>query len=335
MAAARGVGPLSGMSLRRRNLSSEGHSKIGFPATFLTPIVTLLFLIVSWVIAHTLLHAVQPFRIKGSFVIAAICKDGIIVASDSRGMLKDPQGRRVAYYDTNQKIFPIGNKLIADTGYASLNDAKLSFLAALMARFSRSPLSHVEVDQLPNAYFKHASIALTEAGAASARLQTLVFAGYEKDQPTLCIYDGELGRSIKCTHSGYLSSPHEHILGLESVSSLSFEEASEIMRATIDDYAAAVQPGLVGGPVVLRTIAPSGSQWFDTPPNWPKWEAYTDLADDYRNNRIPFHLMPGIQKEQLDKVIDDGAAWSRAGQTSNAETSSKEVPVIGSYPPDR
>src|SRR5215469_12225006 len=71
-----------------------------------------------------------PVRVKGSFVIAAICKDGIIVASDSRGMLKDRTGRRLAYYDTNQKIFPIGDKLIADTGYASLNDPNISFLAA-------------------------------------------------------------------------------------------------------------------------------------------------------------------------------------------------------------
>src|SRR5438045_8673685 len=76
-----------------------------------------------------------PLRIKGSFVIAAICRDGIIVASDSRGTFKDSSGRRLAYYDVNQKIFPFGDNLVADTGYASLNDQHTSFLSALMASF--------------------------------------------------------------------------------------------------------------------------------------------------------------------------------------------------------
>src|SRR3974390_1439735 len=101
-----------------------------------------------------------PIRIKGSFVIAAVCKDGIIVASDSRGTLKDHQGRRIAYYDINQKIFPIGDKLIADTGYASLNDPKISFLSTLMSDFAASPNSRVAVDALPDSYFAYASTVL-------------------------------------------------------------------------------------------------------------------------------------------------------------------------------
>ncbi len=295
-------------------------------------LVSALFFLVTVAGANS--EQVQPVRIKGSFVIAAICKDGIIVASDSRGTLKNKEGRRIAYYDTNQKIFPLGDKLIADTGYASLNDAKVSFLSALMSHFSHSPLSQVDVGQLPNSYFKYANIALPAAGAESAKLQTLIFAGYEKKQPMLCIYEGESSRAIKCRNSGYLSSPHQQIVEFGNVSSLSFEDAAQIMKKTIDDYAAAVQPGLVGGPVVIRTITTSGSKWFDSLPHWPAWEAFTDLAEDYKNNRLPFHLMPGIDKEQLDKLIDDGVTWALLGQTSTPG-STTDGPVIGSYPPDR
>ena len=307
-----------------------------FPKLFLgSLIVTLLPSTPFCTVAGANSKQVQPLRIKGSFVIAAICKDGIIVASDSRGTLKDREGRRIAYYDINQKIFPIGDKLIADTGYASLNDAKVSFLSALMSRFSHSPLSQVDVDQLPNSYFKYVSIALPAAGAESAKLQTLIFAGYDKTRPMLCVYEGESSRAIKCRNSGYLSSPHEQIFKFGNVSSLSFESAAQIMKQTIDDYAAAVQPGLVGGPVIIRTITTSGSTWFRSLSHWPTWEAFTDLAEDYKNNRVPFHLMPGINKEQLDKLIDDGATWARVGQTSSARGSTTDGPVIGSYPPDR
>jgi len=271
-----------------------------------------------------------PVRVKGSFVIAAICKDGIIVASDSRGMLKDRQGRRLAYYDTNQKIFPIGDKLIADTGYASLNDPNISFLAALMLRFANNPFSRVEVEQLPNSYFSFAASLLPSAGADSAKLQTLVFAGFTRNKPKLCIYHGESGRTLDCSSAGYVSSPKERILGLQNVQNMSFPEAAQVMRKTIDDYAAAVQPGLVGGPVVIRTITHSGSQWVASHPDWPTWNSFTDLADDYKTNHVSFQLMPGVRRAQLDTLISEGDAWARAGHVASIQRPSGNAPVIGS-----
>lgn len=277
-----------------------------------------------------------PIRIKGSFVIAAICKDGIIVASDSRGTLKDQHGRRIAYYDINQKIFPVGDKLIADTGYASLNDPKISFLSALMTHFATSPNSRVAVDLLPQSYFDYASRVLPASGAASAGLQTLFFGGFKDGHPMLCMYQGESNHQTKCRASGYLSSPNQTISGLDNVGSLSFVQAAQVMRRTIDDYAAAVQPGSVGGPVVIRTITKATSQWLETPPQWPSWESFLDLAEDYKNDRLPFHLMPGVAKSQLDTLIDDGATWSRLGlQTSSLRKPSSNGPIIGSYDKNR
>jgi len=275
-----------------------------------------------------------PIRVKGSFVIAAICRDGIIVASDSRGTLKDRDGRRIAYYDVNQKIFPIGNNVVADTGYASLNDPKVSFLAALMSHFASSSLSHVQIDQMPESYFKYASLILPAAGADSAKLQTLIFAGYENGRPLLCIYLGEAGRARSCTSTGYLSSPRQEILGLAKVSGLSFAAAARVMQDAIDEYAAAVQPGSVGGPVVIRTITLVKSDWFKTPPNWPHWETFTDLAIDYENERVHFQLLPGIPKDQLDALVNAGAEWARAAGMREPVKSTEDAPVIGSYPAD-
>jgi hypothetical protein len=314
--------------LRLTALSRWRHSR-----SFLTS--TLLLALLCGIYARAGSVTTAPLRIKGSFVIAAICRDGIIVASDSRGMLKDGQGHRIAYYDVNQKIFPLASKLIADTGYASLNDARVSFLSALMAHFAHSPLSAVEVDQLPNSYFRYAGSLLGPLGANSAKVQTLMFAGYERATPTICIYEGESSRITKCRSSGYLSSPKQQILGLQNVGSLSFRDAAQVMETTINDYAAAVQPGFVGGPVVIRIITRSGSRWFFSHPDWPKWESFTDLADDYRMARVQFQLMPGISKTQLDVLIDDGATWARFGQTANSQKPGASVPVIGSFPADR
>jgi len=255
--------------------------------------------------------------VKGSFVIAAICRDGIIVASDSRGMLKNRGGRRIGYYDTNQKIYPMRDKLIADTGYASLSDPRISFLSALMSRFAKSDSSRVEVDQLPASYFKYSSDLLSNAGADSAKVQTLFFAGFKARKPEICIYQGQSTHAVRCSFQGYLSSPNQHIEELHNLRSMSFAQAAAVMRKTIEDYAAAVRPGLVGGPVVIRTLTPSGSEWLGNHPDWPQWDSFSDLEKDYDSGRVPFELMPGVAKAELDALIVEGAAWARFGQSQD------------------
>jgi hypothetical protein len=108
-----------------------------------------------------------------------------------------------------------------------------------------------------------------------------------------------------------LSSPNQQIAGLENVESLSFDQAAHVMQETIYNYAAAVQPGLVGGPVVIRVTTQFNSRWWGTTPEWPHWTSFADLAEDYASDRVAFHLMPGVKKEQLDDLIGEGAAWVR------------------------
>jgi hypothetical protein len=162
-----------------------------------------------------------------------------------------------------------------------------------------------------------------------------VFAGFEGSMPMLCIYEGESSGATKCRSSGYVSSPRQRVIGLERPSSLSFQEAARVMQRTIDDFAAAVQPGSVGGQVVIRTITRSTSRWLEKPPLWPNWQTFTDLAEDYKSQRVLFHLMPGVSKAQLDALIDDGASWTRFGQASNVKNAPADPPVIDSHHPDR
>ena len=314
----------SAASSSKRNSSVRSRSRIGFQLRRwngyqlifqLSVICVLLLGALSGATAPTNAAHSAPLRIKGSYVIAAVCRDGIIVASDSRGVVKDRQGRRLAYYDINQKIFPVGNSLIADTGYASLNDPNISFLSALMLRFARSRGSAGHIDDLPDSYFRYVDDTLPIAGAKSAKIQTLVFAGFQGATPKLCIYKGESSHNVECQSSGYLSSPNEKITAFEQIASLSFQEAARVMQKTIDDYAAAIQPGSVGGPVVIRTMTPSRSRWLSKTPAWPNWSSFADLAKDYNAGRLPYHLMPGINKSQLDALIEESAAWASLRQT--------------------
>lgn len=324
------VGPVSSLIARiRQRIGLCVWSRQSFPVLLSTwlsnwPRLLRSGLCISFLMGSLAVWAVAqkseqlpPVRVKGSFVIAAICRDGIIVASDSRGMLKDRRGRRIGYYDTNQKIYPMRGNLIADTGYASLNDPKISFLSALMSRFASSDSSRVEVDQLPASYFKYSSDNLSNAGADSAKVQTLFFVGFKAKKPEICIYQGQSTHAVRCAFQGYLSSPGQHIEELQHLKSMSFPQAAAVMRKTIEDYAAAVSPGLVGGPVVIRTLTPSGSEWFGSHPDWPQWDSFSDLEKDYDSGRVPFELMPGVAKSELDSLIVEGAAWAKFGQSQD------------------
>lgn len=79
--------------------------------------------------------------VKGSFLIAAICKDGIVLASDSRGNIFDRSDRDetpIAYFDANQKIFPVGRHAIADTGQGLILNVFFSAIVRSSARATQT-----------------------------------------------------------------------------------------------------------------------------------------------------------------------------------------------------
>ncbi len=86
------------------------------------------------------------------------------------------------------------------------------------------------------------------------------------------------------------------------------------MRQAINGYAALISPGPVGGPVVVRVITSSRSEWWGSHPHWPDWSSFDDLARDYQASRVRFHLLPGATKSDLDALVEEGAVWSRFGR---------------------
>src|SRR5437870_1301326 len=64
-------------------------------------------------------------KFKGTYSIGAICKDGVVLAADSRGaFLRD--GTSVAYFDDIQKVFIVKNCLLSIVGLIALGDRFVS-----------------------------------------------------------------------------------------------------------------------------------------------------------------------------------------------------------------
>jgi hypothetical protein len=149
-------------------------------------------------------NGAAPLRAHGSFMLAAICRDGIVVATDSRSTLKDSHGKAIAYFDSSPKIFSVRVFTIAYTGHALLNDPKLSWLSAFVEEFARSRESDVPLEQLLPSLITFAEKRLSPEGRLSARQQTFISAGYAHGAPRLCYYQGQSDGSYGCISSGYL-----------------------------------------------------------------------------------------------------------------------------------
>src|SRR5438552_17691390 len=85
--------------------------------------------------------------VHGSFAVVIICKDGIVVAADSRGTIENSQGKKLGYYDDVQKIFVINYNVLAYTGLDTIRNL---YFGAVVRDFSKN--SPKDVQQIATAF---------------------------------------------------------------------------------------------------------------------------------------------------------------------------------------
>lgn len=96
-------------------------------------------------VTSQVIEKVYPVSVGGSFAMAVPCKNGILIAADSRSVISDKNGKKLAYYNGVQKVFPIGNMAIAYTG---LETIKNIHFGAIIDAFAETLTNEVSLDQL-------------------------------------------------------------------------------------------------------------------------------------------------------------------------------------------
>ena len=80
----------------------------------------------------------QVLNDKGTYLISAICKDGIVVGSDSRAVWMNNENQIAAYFDSAQKIFVYNKIVIAMAGGYAFLDSNLTFNGLLKLFFNQN-----------------------------------------------------------------------------------------------------------------------------------------------------------------------------------------------------
>ncbi len=205
----------------------------------------------------------QVTSTNGSFMIAAICKDGIIIGSDSRLTLKYKNGA-IGYIDSIQKIFPGKNYVIGLMGTANVNNYNVSYLTK---RFTDSlPQMNEDVSFTWFHWTKYIEKMIPKA---KIDLNGMIFflANYRNSKPNI-YYNYRNGTRVLVKRSGFVE-PDSTIFGSKYSSKITCKKATKLIKEAIYKYAKDKNKELtIGGPIYFIKISKNNSvKWLkDIPP---------------------------------------------------------------------
>jgi hypothetical protein len=247
--------------------------------------------------------------VHGSFAVVIVCKDGIVVAADSRGTIQNSRGKNLGYYDDVQKVFVLNHNVLAYTGLETIQNL---YFGAVVRDFSKNAPKGVQ--QIGAAFSAYSTSFPVEAKTQLLN-QKLLLAGYsEAGEPTICYFSmaQTVGPAQECGHRGFIASDHCLLdrVGAERIVALDHSQAAVMARRAIIDYARAHHASNIGGPVQVLWLSGSGVSWLRQTPQH-EWTYIHDFAHDYWLHKVNIHLYRGVSRAELERVITESEVWSK------------------------
>ncbi|MCL5029772.1 MAG: hypothetical protein M1480_12240 [Bacteroidetes bacterium] len=266
--------------------------------------------LLSIILMATNINYAQQFNsclsVEGSFVIAAICKDGIIIASDSRANIFDKRNQLqepIAYFDSIQKIYPIGINAIAETGQGLILNL---FFSAIIKSYKANTVS-LTIENLLPSFINYCKNNYPPELFREMRKQKLFATGYIGTMPTICYYNEDQPTgSFGCIQkSGFIESDstllYEYRNQLDKMSS---DEVADLAIKAINDYAKNNDNWkTIGGQINVLLVTPQGTKWVKNMPPPQRWTYIQDFIGDFINGDVKINLIEPTTIEQLKNLF--------------------------------
>src|SRR6266498_67446 len=193
---------------------------------------------------------------KGSYSIAAICRDGIVIAADTRGAsyyqengIKEKEP--LAYYDTIQKVFIVKKYALSVTGNIIIRD---KFLSYYINQFNTSLPDDTNMQSFIKLFYHFIEKNYPACAKEFLRLQ-IFWCGYENNKPEICAINNghykcivDLG-SIQTDSASDFSDYYSR--------KLTCKEAATLIESSIYRYAQKNSlTHETGGPIMILKITP-------------------------------------------------------------------------------
>ena len=235
--------------------------------------------------------------IKGTYWIGAICKDGIVIGSDTRGNIltnnKELKDTAIAYYDTCQKVFEFKNFAYASSGTAIIGG---KFMGYYLKQFEESKYGNCNavnsIEKL-DSFFKSKYPKLEQEFLSLG----IITAGYYNNgHPALCalslqeekclVDEGAIGQDEYCRLDKIYKPKY------------TCKEMANIIEKTIykiaNDYK---KKDKIGGPIMIIKISKDNKcTWLKNKPTHKSWDDMSDLYKAYNNKRL--HIVFSSKKSE-------------------------------------
>jgi 20S proteasome alpha/beta subunit len=238
----------------------------------------------------------QP-KTPGSFTIAAICKDGILMASDTRSecsVRKDTVG----YYDTVQKVFIVNNFAVANSGAALMGS---DFFYHYIKEFRKTDTNCRAKDFLNNflVFIKSKYPVYFDDFVNDP----LIVAGYDKGAPY--ILETKKGKFNAEKSTGFKESDSLIYFTNDFFSAISCKDAAEIIERCIKDSVSKFHlETTTGGPLMALMITKDNKPaWIKNAPANDPCETTRAFIEAYNQGKLNFHFFSRELKQEFENTV--------------------------------
>ena len=237
----------------------------------------------------------------GSFFIAAIGSDGIMVATDSRVSFfdwRDPKREILGYFDDMQKTVPIGKYVFASNGQG-LVGSKL--VPSVLSDFFLKVKPLPQLNLLLFVVTKFIKDNTDQRSYQIFASNILIAAGYEDGMPAIYALKPIENRFDSVVQFGCFEADNT-VFDQRNSWRLPCKQLGQMAETAILQYAKDKKNKYIGGPIRTIQITPDRTIWLK---NAPKsfWKTDKDFLLDYKAGKVKITFTSPQNKERWQKLM--------------------------------
>lgn len=267
--------------------------------------IAIIFLVICFIVSLNNKNSTNLTNIgvKGSFMIAAIGKDGIIVATETRGNIFDKRDKKetpIGYYDGVQKEFVIGKTVLANTGKGVIGNA---FFAAIIKDFTDKLIQYPSVDNFFNMFSEYCKKYVPKELNGQVLSNLMLVAGFQNEKPIICYYQKSEEGCIE--NEGYIESDTT-IFKEKYSKNHTCDRLARLAEKAIKKYSNQNDNWkTIGGEVcIIKITNENGPVWVKKV-DFKEWKYTDELIKDYYEGKLEINLIEPFKKENLDTLFKD------------------------------
>lgn len=248
----------------------------------------------------------ENFLFYGTIIVAAICEDGILFASDSRSSFilnKENSNKVYAYFENDKKIFEIGNYLIASSGISMLNN---KFFRDIVGEYN---IAYPQKEDIETTFNNFLDYLKTEQNVHDSVLEEndIIIAGYENSKPKIIAQSKERRLSqVNVAHMIHSDTELPRFVRFSQSIKLTCRNLAPAMEKAIYALAEYRNDNKFGGPLEFMQITTSNKHVTIKTFDANNFKTYKDLANAILDGKIEVKYVFPFSEELLKQTLKEG-----------------------------